>query len=583
MNKFPALKFLPGLNVLLHYRREDWPHDLRAGLTVAAVALPISFANAQIAGFSPVVGLYSFLLPMAVYVLLGTSRHLIIGPDAATAAMVAAAITPLAQGNAELYATLSIVLAMMVGVICLGAGLLRLGGIADFLSRPILMGFLHGLAIEIIVDQVPFLLGFKVESEDVIPAVMEIASHIRQLQVWTVAVSAVSGVMLLLFAKRFPKLPAALLAMVGSAALVAALGLKAHGVATIGAMSAGLPHLRFDLFRPDLINNLLGVAGGVAVVSYAGVIIDARVFATKNGYDIDADREFAALGFSQIASAVSGGFCVGSLDSGAPIVDSSKGRTQLTGLISVAAMAIVVSLFMPLLAFVPSAALAVIVLSAAWAMTDIGYLRTLYRMSRAEFVVAIVAMIGVITLGAVGAILLAIVLALLRFLRLTSRPVVENLGKVPGTPGFHPLRYNPTAKPVPGLLILRFNAPIVFFNAPYFRKKALDAIAGAGPDLRWLVLDAIPVSQIDVTGWHTVTELMEELQERRVRLVIAGRRTQVRGYAQGAGIAPGKLEGRLFPTIGMATRQYLEENPLAEETPGNPAGGADTSPDPDRR
>src|SRR5271167_3050872 len=156
MNKFPALKFLPGLNVLLHYRREDWPHDLRAGLTVAAVALP-----------------------MAVYVLLGTSRHLIIGPDAATAAMVAAAITPLAQGNAELYATLSIVLAMMVGVICLGAGLLRLGGIADFLSRPILMGFLHGLAIEIIVDQVPFLLGFKVESEDVIPAVMEIASHIR--------------------------------------------------------------------------------------------------------------------------------------------------------------------------------------------------------------------------------------------------------------------------------------------------------------------------------------------------------------------------------------------------------------------
>src|SRR5271165_6030945 len=292
--------------------------------------------------------------------------------------------------------------------------------------------------------------------------------------------------------------------MVGSAALVAALGLKAHGVATIGAMSAGLPHLRFDLFRPDLIKQLFGVAGGVAIVSYAGVIINAQVFATRNRYEIDADRELAALGFSQIASAVSGGFCVGSLDSGAPVVDSAKGRTQLTGLISVAAMAIVVSLFMPLLAFVPSAALAVIVLSAAWAMTDIGYLRSLFRMSLPEFAVAIAAMIGVITLGAVGAILLAIVLALLRFLRLTSRPAVEMLGEVPGIRGYHPLNRNPNSKALPGVVIFRFNAPIVFFNASYFRKTVLEAIAGAGADLRWFVLDAIPVSQIDVTGWHTV-------------------------------------------------------------------------------
>ncbi len=559
MMKFPVLQFLPGLRALLHYRREDWPHDLRAGLTVAAVALPISFANAQIAGFSPVVGLYSFLLPMAVYVLFGTSRHLIIGPDAATAALVASGIGPLAQGNQELYLTLSIVLAMLVGVICIGASLLRLGGIADFLSRPILIGFLHGIAIEIIVGQVPTLLGFKTDAEDVIPEIIEIASRIRQLHLWTIGVSAISAFFLLVLSKWFPKLPSALLAMIGAAGLVAAFHLRGHGVATIGALTAGLPHLRFDLFKPDLVRDLLGVAGGVATVSYAGVVLDGRIFATKNGYDIDADREFAALGVSQIAAAVSQGFCVGSLDSGAAMVDLAKGRTQLAGLISVAAMVVVMSLFMPLLAFVPSAALAVIVLSAAWAMTDIGYLQSLFRMSLPEFAVAIAAMVGVLTLGAVDGILLAVVLALLRFLRLTSRPVVEILGEVPGTNGYHPLDRNPTAAPVPGLLIFRFNAPIVFFNAPYFRKKALEVISSAGPDLRWFVLDAIPVSQIDVTGWHILTELMDELKERKIRFVIAGRRNQVRTYAGNAYFPLERIERHLFPTIGTAVRQYREQ------------------------
>jgi len=364
--------------------------------------------------------------------------------------------------------------------------------------------------------------------------------------------------------------------MVGSAALVAAFGLKAKGVATIGAMIAGLPNLRFDLFKPDLIRQLLGVAGGVATVSYTGVILDARIFASKNGYDVDADREFAALGVSQIASAVSEGFCVGSLDSGAALVDVAKGRTQLAGLISVGTIVVVMSLCMPLLAYVPRAALAVIVLSAAWAMTDIGYLHSLFRMSLPEFVVAISAMLGVITLGAVDALLLAVILALLRFLRLTSRPVVETLGEVPGTRGYHPLNRNPHARTLPGILIFRFNAPIVFFNASYFRKTVLDAVSNAGRDLRWFVLDAIPVSQIDVTGWHTLTELMEELEQRQTYFVIAGRRTQIRGYAEGAGIPPDKLASRLFPTVGTAVRHYFRESPPENKVASPTLGATDS-------
>jgi high affinity sulfate transporter 1 len=560
MKKLPVLTYLPGIQDLLSYRRENLAFDLRAGLTLAAVALPISFANAQIAGFSPVVGLYSFLLPMTVYVLLGTSRHLVIGPDAATAALVAAAITPLAQDSLELYTTLSIVLAMMVGFICLLAGALRLGGIADFLSRPILIGFLHGIALQIIVDQIPVLLGFHVEAQDVIPALLEIVSHIRGLNIFTVVVSAAAAVVLSVLARRLPKLPAALLTMIFAAIAVAILGLKAHDVATIGSMTAGLPRLRFDLFRPDLIKQLIGVAGGVAVVSYAGVIVDARIFATKNAYDIDADREFIALGAAQLASAISQGFCVGSLDSGAPVVDSTGGRTRMTALIAVIAIVVVVSFFMPALAYVPTAALAVIVLGAAWGMTDIPYLRALFRMSLAEFAVAITAFFGVISLGAVDAILLAVVLALLRFLRLTSRPAVELLGRIPDVPGFHALGRNRNAAPIDGMLIFRFNAPIIFFNAPYFRKTALEAVEKTGARVRWFVLDAIPVSHIDVTGWHTLTELADQLEKCGIRLVIAGRRTQIRTYARNAGVSLEAIEPRLFPTIGMARRKFLANN-----------------------
>jgi high affinity sulfate transporter 1 len=557
-------RLLPGFDSLRHYRRVDLPADLRAGLTVAAVALPISFANAQIAGFSPIVGLYSFLLPMILYVFLGTSRHLIIGPDAATAALVAASIAPLAQGDASLYLTLSIVLAMMVGVICLAASLLRLGGVADFLSRPILIGFLHGVALAIFIDQVPTLLGFKAESIDPIPAVIEIVSHFGRMSPWTVGTSLATGIVMIAASKWFPKLPAALVAMVAAAAAVAVFGLRGRGVETIGAMAGGLPHLRFDLFRPDLVKQLLGSAGGVAMVSYAGVILDARIFATRNGYDIDADREFAALGVSQLAAAVSGGFCIGSLDSGAALVDSSKGKTRLAGMISVVAMLVIMGLFLPLLAFVPKAALAVIVLDAAWAMTDLPYLRSLFRMSKVEFVVATVAFLGVLTLGAVDAILLAVVLALLRFVRITSRPPVETLGKLPGIRGYHSIQRHSAARGVPGLVIFRFNAPLIFFNAPYFKRKALESAETAGTELRWFVLDALPVSQIDVTGWHALTALMDELSARNVRLVIAGRRSQFGGFAANAEISTSKIQRRLFPTISSAVAQYRKLHPPPE-------------------
>lgn len=554
-----VLDYLPGIRTLLTYRLADLPDDVRAGLTVAAIALPISFANAQIAGFSPIVGLYSFLLPMAVYFLLGTSRHLIIGPDAATAALVASAIGPMAAGDPQLYAALAMTLGLMVGVICIVASLMQLGGIADFLSRPILMGFLHGIAIALIVGQIPTIMGFQGTASDFIPSVLEIARNIANVQPWTLGLSAICAAMFVGLARRFPKVPAALALMAVSALLVAVFDLESKGVTTIGSMAGGLPKLSFDGFKPEFLKQLLGVAVGVATVSYAGVILDGRVFATRNQYDINPDREFAALGASQIASAVSNGFCVGSLDSGAPLVEAAGGRTQLAGLISVGAMIVVVSLFMPLLGYVPRCALAVIVLSAAWAMTDLPYLRNLLRMSREEFVVAMVAMLGVILLGAVDAIVMAVGLALLRFLRQTSRPKVEILGKVKDTSSYHAIDRHHNAKLIDGLAILRFSAPIVFFNAPYFRKSTRSAVKKAGPHLNCLILDLIPVSQIDVTGWHILIELTRELDTEGIRLIFAGRQSEVRDFAQREGIDDAFLTGRMYPTIDLAVKAFQAE------------------------
>jgi high affinity sulfate transporter 1 len=554
-----VLAFLPGLQSLIQYRRQDLPLDLRAGLTVAAVALPIGFANAQIAGFDAVVGLYAFILPMTIYALVGTSRHLILGPDAPTAALVAAAITPLAAGNRDLYATLSIVLAMVAGLMCIGASLLRLGALADFLSRPILVGFLNGIAIDIMLGQVGKVAGFEILSDDIVPQLKEIASKLHQAHGPTLLVSA-AAILIMLLSRRVPGVPSALVTMLLTALAVALFHLQSYGIATIGAMSGGLPHLRFDLFRPDLAKQLVGAAAGIATVSYAGCILDARIFASKNRYDIDADKEFAALGLAQIASAASQGFCIGSLDSGAALVDANGGRTHAVGLVAVVAIVIVLLFCMPFLAFVPSAALAIVVFRAAIGMMDIGYLRSLFRISRSEFALAILAMLGVIAFGAVDAIVVVVVLALLRFLRLVSRPPVQILGTLAGTPGYHPLDLHPNAECIKGLVLFRFNAPIVFFNASYFKKSVLSAADKVAPDLRWFVMDAMPVSQLDVTGWQTVFEVIEELRRRKCRFVIAGRRTTVADYLRKAGISPSELHARIYPTIGTAVKEYCTKH-----------------------
>ena len=521
----------PGLSALRAYHRADFPHDLVAGLSVAAVALPVGVAYAQLAGFSPAVGLYSSILPLVAYAIFGTSRQLIVGPDAATCALVASAVAPLAGGDQELYLSLSVSLAFLAGVLCVGARFLKLGALADFLSKPILVGFLNGIALSIILGQIGKVFGFPIESGGIVPRLLEFLSKLAQTHLLTLVIGLGTFVVLFLSPKLLRRMPAALIAMALAALVTRAFGLEMRGVGTIGPVPAGLPPLRFPSFSPDLLPQLVEDAAGLALVSFSSMMLTSRSFAARNRYDVDTDQEFAALGAANIASALSQGFAVSGADSRTAMADATGGRTQVTGLVAAATVALVLLFFTVPLQYVPVAALGAVLVKAAFSLVDITALRQLFRIDRREFALSLLATLGVVAVGAVQAILVAVVLATLRFVQLTSRPSIEILGVSGNLPGFHSIERHPEARTIPGLCLFRFNGPVVFFNANYFKRAAL-AAAGNTAGLKWFVLDLLPVSMIDATGLYAIEEVSKTLRASGIKWVAAGRQTQWREWAE---------------------------------------------------
>ena len=560
-------RFAPGLPALLGYHRTDFPHDLLAGLTVAAVALPVGVAYAQLAGFNPVVGLYASILPLVAYALFGTSRQLIVGPDAATCALVAAAVTPLAGGDPERYLSLSIALAGLAGLLCIGASFLKLGVIGDFLSKPILVGFLNGVSLHILAGQIDKLFGFEIESPGIAPRLVELLAKIGQTHWPTLAVGLTTFAVLLVSGRFLKRLPAALVALVVAGVVVAWLGLDAQGVAVLGLVPAGLPTFRWPTIPLDQLDEVAGPAAGIALVSFSSMMLTARSFAAKNRYTIDVDREFAALGAANIAASLSQGFAVSGADSRTAVSDSAGGRTQVTGLVAAVAVAAVLLFLTEPLRYVPIAALGAVLVMASLSLLDLQTLRRLHRLDRAEFALSLLATFGVIWVGAIKAIVVVLILALLRFVRITLRPRIEILGRVEGLPGHHAVDRYPTAQTYPGLLLFRFNAPLVFFNAPYFKQQALAAIAAAGPGLKWFVLDALPVTQVDVTGIYEFEDLQRTLRAQGTELVVAGREMDIRDLMKQAGLPESGLGARRFPTLGHAVRAFQAETQDANAAP----------------
>jgi high affinity sulfate transporter 1 len=549
-------RFAPGLASLLRYRRGDLPHDLIAGLSVAAVALPVGVAYAQLAGFNPVVGLYASILPLIAYAMFGTSRQLIVGPDAATAALLAASIAPLAGGDPQLYVSLAVALTVLAGLYCIGASFLRLGALADFLSKPILVGYLNGIALYIVAGQLGKLFGFPVDAQGILPKVFEVVTRIGETH-WPTLAVGVGTYAVLIVSKRFvPRLPAALVALVAATLAVALFGLDRMGIAVVGEVPAGLPDLKIPSIPLHLLDDIAAAAAGLALISFSSTMLTARSFAAKNRYDINGDKEMAALGAANIAAGLSQSFAIAGADSRTAMNDAAGGRTQVAGLVAAGTIAIVLLFLTGPLRYVPIAALGAILISASLSLLNLKTLAVLYRMDRLELALALLATFGVIWVGALQAILVVVALALLRFVYLSARPQVEVLGKVEGLPGFHSITRHPGATTEPGLLLFRFNAPLVFFNAPHFKQKALAAIHAAGPGLKWFVLDAVPITGYDYTGYAELEDLAETLRERGAELVLAGRETETRELRRAKGIKESRLFSRQFPTLRQAAKAY---------------------------
>lgn len=516
----PLARWVPGLDSLLHYRRAWFRPDVQAGLSVAAIQIPTAIAYAQIAGFPPQVGLYACILPMLIYALIGSSRQLMVGPDAATAAMVAAAITPLAAGDPQRLVDLSMIVAIMVGLFSIVAGLARAGFIASFLSRPILVGYLNGIGLSLLVGQLGKLFGYEAATSGFVAGILALLENLLHIHWPTLILGSLSLLLMVLLPRRFPQLPGALCGVLLASLAAALLGLDRYGVELLGEVPAGLPQLSWPQTSLEELKSLLRDATGITVVSFCSAMLTARSFAARHGYSINANHEFVALGLANIGAGVSQGFAISGADSRTAVNDMVGGKTQLVGVVAALVIAATLLLLNKPLGWVPMPALGAVLLLAGWGLIDVQALKGFWKLSRFEFSLCLLTTVGVLSVGVLPGIFVAISIAVLRLLYYTYRPSDAVLGWMHGIDGQVELAKYPQATTLPGLVIYRFDAPLLFFNADYFKQRVLAVVDGSErPNA--VLLNAEAMTNLDISGLATLHEVQQILKAQGVHLSLA--------------------------------------------------------------
>ncbi|WGX40375.1 SulP family inorganic anion transporter [Pseudomonas aeruginosa] len=516
----PLARWVPGLDSLLHYRRAWFRPDVQAGLSVAAIQIPTAIAYAQIAGFPPQVGLYACILPMLIYALIGSSRQLMVGPDAATAAMVAAAITPLAAGDPQRLVDLSMIVAIMVGLFSIVAGLARAGFIASFLSRPILVGYLNGIGLSLLVGQLGKLFGYEAATSGFVAGILTLLENLLHIHWPTLILGSLSLLLMVLLPRRFPQLPGALCGVLLASLAAALLGLDRYGVELLGEVPAGLPQLSWPQTSLEELKSLLRDATGITVVSFCSAMLTARSFAARHGYSINANHEFVALGLANIGAGVSQGFAISGADSRTAVNDMVGGKTQLVGVVAALVIAATLLLLNKPLGWVPMPALGAVLLLAGWGLIDVQAQKGFWKLSRFEFSLCLLTTVGVLSVGVLPGIFVAVSIAVLRLLYYTYRPSDAVLGWMHGIDGQVELAKYPQATTLPGLVIYRFDAPLLFFNADYFKQRVLAVVDGSErPNA--VLLNAEAMTNLDISGLATLHEVQQILKAQGVHLSLA--------------------------------------------------------------
>jgi high affinity sulfate transporter 1 len=528
-------------------------------VSVAAVAVPIAIAYSQLAGVPPVHGLYASILPLVAYAFVGSSRQLIMAPDAATCAIVAAIVMPLAGQDSERYISLSMALAILTGVLCIAAGFARLGFLTNFLARPILIGYLNGIAISIISGQLGRMFGISLEPAGFFRLVLQFVSKIGDTHLPTLVVGLSVFLLLRLVKRVAPKIPAPLVAVTLAIAATKVFSLGELGVTLLGVVPAGLPPLTIPtLHESDLLPLAIGAAG-LALISFNSAMVTARSFAVKNRYEIDSNQEFIALGVADIGAGALQGFAVSGADSRTAVNDAVGGKSQVTSLVA-AAVVVVVLLFLTVpLALLPIAALSAILINSALSLFDLQSMIRLRRIHRQEFRLALITLLGVITVGVLPGVVVAVVAALVQLLARASRPHDAVLGRVPGGDAFVNVATHAHVETYPALVIYRFDAALLFFNADYFKTRVRTVITEAAPTPRYLVIDAETMPIVDTTGTAILAELTEELVDRGIIVSIAAAKSSVRFMFDRTGLTQQIGADRLYPTVGAAVEGLLRK------------------------
>ena len=568
-------RWLPGRQLLRGYPMAWLRHDIAAGLVLTTMLVPVGIAYAVASGLPGIYGLYATIVPLLAYALFGPSRILVLGPDSSLAALILAVVLPLSGGDPARAIALASMMAIVSGAVCVLAGVARLGFVTELLSKPIRYGYMNGIALTVLISQLPNLLGLSIERIDPVRSLWAIATAVfdGRSNLAALAVGVASLVVILLLKCR-PRVPGLLVAVVSATAVVGFFDLASRAqVLVLGSLPQGLPAFAMPWITAADIGPVLIGGLAVALVSFAHTSVLSRTYAARTRMRVDPNQEMVALGAANLAAGLFQGFPISSSSSRTPVAEAAGARSQLTGVVGALGVAGLLLAAPDLLHKLPTSALAAVVIASAIGLIEITDLRRIYRIQRWEFWLSIACTVGVVLLGAIAGIGLAIMIAVIEFLWDGWRPHSAVLGRAEGLKGYHDLQRHPEARRIPGLVLFRWDAPLFFANAEWFRDRMLDAVAASPTPVRWLVVAAEPITSVDVTAADVLAELDDTLRDAGIELCFAEMKGPVKDKLKRFGLFAQFGEQTFFPTVGAAVSGYLKAHPVDwvdwEDRPAN--------------
>jgi high affinity sulfate transporter 1 len=555
-------RWLPGLQILREYQAAWFARDLMAGLVLTTMLVPVGIAYALASGVPGIYGLYATIIPLLAYALFGPSRILVLGPDSALAPVILAVVFPLSGGDPMRAVALASMMAVVSGLVCILIGMLRLGFVTELLSKPIRYGYMNGIALTVLISQLPKLFGFSVDGTGPLRDLVRISNGILGGQAnWTSLAVGVGTLVAILLLKRFKRIPGLLLAVVAATIVVGVLNLNATaGVKVLGPLPQGLPSFALPMISFAHLKDVIIGGCAVAMVAFADTSVLSRTYAAKTRTPVDPNQEMIGLGAANLAAGLFQGFPVSSSSSRTPVAESAGAKTQLTGVVGAIGVALLL-LFAPnLLKDLPSSALAAVVIAAAIGLFEFADLRRIFRIQQWEFWLSIVCFVGVAVFGVIPGIGIAIVIAVIEFLWDGWRPHYAVLARVDGIRGYHDIKRYPNARRIPGLVLFRWDAPLFFANAELFHQRMLEAIAGSPTQVRRIIVTAEPVTSIDVTSADMLAELEHSLTESGIELRFAEMKDPVKDKLKRFELFERFGAADFYPTIGAAVDAYLLEH-----------------------